>query len=112
MANKRNMRQAILWQTKGIWDNGKERTLTGHHQFDPYDPTFETAAGDERKWHIDGKGKCTANGPRTRGYQHTKQQAGIKYIWDDQYIHNSSLKNFSKQFFSKHNEEPQSDKET
>jgi hypothetical protein len=97
----------VIWDTNihGKWNNGIERRLTGHHEFDKYDPTFEVAAGKNRLWIITGKGKCIASGIRTRGYQHTPQHAGETYVWEDTYIHNSSLENFSKQFFSNHNED-------
>lgn len=93
----------VLW-TSGAWNNGVARHLTGHHQFDPHDKTFEVAAGEDRDWFIDGKGNCFASGARTRGYQHTPQLPNTKYAYQISYIPNSTLDNLSFQFFSRHNE--------
>lgn len=94
----------VLWTSKGIWDNGKVRTMTGHGELDPFDPLTNVRAGQNRKWHIDGK-VSYLSGARARIGNAIKQSIGKKYVWEISYIHNSSLDNFSCQFFERHNED-------
>ena len=46
--------KGTLWQSKGIWDNGKARTLTGHHEYDISDKLAEVAGG--RTWNSEEVG--------------------------------------------------------
>lgn len=95
----------LLFDSTVIWANGKERTMTGHHEYDKYDKKTECAAGGHgtpRKWYIDGKGKSQLSGGMSRVYNHSPHQGKIcllqTFVWD------SSLENFSLENFSRHNE--------
>lgn len=95
----------LLFDSTKIWGNGKERTMTGHHEYDKYDNKTECAAGGHgtpRKWYIDGKGKSKLSGGMSRVYNHSPHQGTIcllqTFIWND------SLENFSLETFSRHNE--------
>lgn len=50
------------------WDNGIARTITGHGEFDPYNPKVAVAAGDNRMAYFDGLGHCRISGDRARIY--------------------------------------------
>ncbi len=102
----------VLFDSKKIWGNGKERTMKGHHEFDKYDDKTECAAGGHgtpRVWYVDGKGKSKLSGGMSRVYNHSPHQGTIcllqTFIWDN------SLENFSLETFSRHNERlPKSNK--
>lgn len=98
--------QGTLWTSKGIWDNGKSRTLTKHHEYDPFDPLSEVAAGGHgtaRKWEIPGDGDYSLlSGGMSRVYTHTPHDGKIQY--NGTFVYNGSLDNFSLEFFSRHNE--------
>lgn len=95
-----------LWQSKGIWDNGKARTLTKHHEYDPFDKLSEVAAGGHgiaREWRIPGDTDHSfLSGGMSRVYTHTPHQGKIQF--ETTFIWNNSLDNLSLEFFSRHNE--------
>jgi len=97
----------ILWSStsQGKWNNGIPRTYTGHHEYDKYDPLTEVAAGENRKWVIDGAGNTFLSGARARVYNHIPQKNNGKYQWLLTYIPNPSLDNLSLEFWSRHNED-------
>lgn len=63
----------VVFNISEKWNNGKSRTLTRAHQFDPFDDKVECAAGKKgRKVIIDGQGNCTISGDKVRIYCHYK----------------------------------------
>lgn len=60
----------VVYNVSEKWNNGRARTLTGHHEFDPDDPKVESAAGSNRKVVIDGQGNLTISGDQVRIYCH------------------------------------------
>ncbi len=95
----------VLFDSNTVWNNGHERTITGHHEFDPDDPKTEVAAGGHgtpRKWYIDGKGHCKLSGGMSRVYNHNDHDGTIVIL--DTFIFNETLDNRSYEWFSRHNE--------
>ena len=100
----------ILWKSDGIWDNGKSRTMTKHHEYDPYDKLSEVAAGGHgtaREWRIPGDADHSyLSGGMSRVYTHTPHDGRIMFecimVW------NKSMEpgdgNLSLEFYSRHNE--------
>jgi hypothetical protein len=60
----------VVFNISEKWSNGIERTLTGHHEFDPQDDKVESAAGSNRRVFIDGNGNSTISGDKARIYCH------------------------------------------
>ncbi|HKQ22545.1 MAG TPA: hypothetical protein VJS91_10930 [Nitrososphaeraceae archaeon] len=62
----------VIFNVSEKWNNGKSRTLTRAHEFDPFDDKVECAAGAKatRKVVIDGQGNCTISGDKVRIYCH------------------------------------------
>src|SRR5688572_15440930 len=56
----------VVFNISKKWNNGNSRTLTRHQQFDPDDNKVYSAAGENRKVTIDGRGNCTISGNRVR----------------------------------------------
>jgi len=95
----------VLFDSSKIWANGHERTMTGHHEFDPDDPKTEVAAGGHgtpRVWYIDGKGHCKLSGGMSRVYNHSEHN-GLTCLMDT-FIFDQSLDNRSYEVDSRHNE--------
>lgn len=100
----------ILWQSKGIWDNGHARTMTDHHEYDPDDPLSEVAAGGHgtaREWRIPGDSNHSfLSGGMSRVYTHTPHDGKIMFecvmVWNKSQEPNDG--NLSLEWYSRHNE--------
>jgi hypothetical protein len=95
----------VLFDSNVVWNDGNDRTMKNHHEFDKFDKNTECAAGGHgtpRVWHVDGKGHSFLSGGMSRVYNHSEHQGTIcllqTFIWD------ASLDNFSLETFSRHNE--------
>jgi hypothetical protein len=97
------MTETILWQSHGIWDNGHERTITKHGEFDPDDPLTEVRAGTGRKLHIWGsKNQADLSGNQSRFYTHVQHDGTVILIFT--YTPLNNLENISTELFSCHDE--------
>jgi hypothetical protein len=69
----------VIFNVSERWNNGKSRTLTNAHEFDPFDNIVECAAGKKgtRRVVIDGQGNCTISGDKIRIYCHYKNYNAI-----------------------------------
>lgn len=95
----------ILFNSNVAWADGHDRTITKHHEFDPYDKNTEVAAGGHgspRKFHIDGKGHGFLGGGMSRVYNWSAHQGRILIL--QKFIFNKTLGNMSYEMFSRHNE--------
>jgi hypothetical protein len=73
----------VIWTSKGIWDNGKDRTFDST---DPDDPRSQMRAGENRSCHVDGKGTAYFSGARGRMYWYATNYDFIMQfdmIWND-----------------------------
>jgi hypothetical protein len=57
----------VLWSSES-WSNGVARVLTGHEERDPFDRALQVAAGEGRRFEIDGQGTAKLIGNRSRIY--------------------------------------------
>jgi len=100
----------ILWKSDGLWNNGNARTMTDHHQYDPFDPLSEVAAGGHgtaREWRIPGDAnRSYLSGGMSRVYTHTAHDGSIVFVCV--LVWNKTLEpgdgNLSLEFYSRHNE--------
>jgi hypothetical protein len=95
----------VLFDSNVVWNDGNDRTMKNHHEFDKFDPKTECAAGGHgtpRVWHVDGKGHSELSGGMSRVYNHSEHQGTIVLL--QTFIFDQSLDNFSIEFFSRHNE--------
>lgn len=95
----------VLFDSNKVWADGNDRTMTGHHEYDKFDPKTEVAAGGHgtpRVWHVDGKGHTFLSGGMSRVYNHSPHQGTIVIL--DTFIFNETLDNRSYEWFSRHNE--------
>src|ERR1043165_4483471 len=97
------MTDTILWKSDGIWNNGHDRTITKHGEFDPYDPLTEVRAGTGRKLHIWGtKNQADLSGNQSRIYTHVQHDG--KVVLFVTYTPLNNLNNLSIELFSRHDE--------
>jgi hypothetical protein len=89
--NSQSIDEDILW-TSDSWNNGNERTLTGHEEKDPDDSKLMLSAGDGRKLFIDGKGTAFLSGARSRMYFAVNN---YNVMMQFTYTHNKTLDNIS-----------------
>jgi hypothetical protein len=95
--------QDAAW-TSELWNNGKPRTITKHHEFDLLDPKLEVAAGESalRKFEIKGDGRAFLSGPRSRIYIHAHNYNATMTV---KYVPNPTLNDdLSLKMRSRHNE--------
>jgi hypothetical protein len=94
----------VLWDSNvnGKWNNGRKRTMTSAHEFDPDSKNVEVAAGSSRKFEVFGDGMAKITGDRARIYVHVNNYNAQMEI---SYIPNPSLDNtLSLRLRSRHNE--------
>jgi hypothetical protein len=91
----------IMWTSKGKWDNGRKRTITGHEEKDPDDNTLMVAAGNNRKFEILGDGKALLSGARARIYILENNYDSVMEL---KFIPDSSLDDLSLKLRSRHQE--------
>jgi hypothetical protein len=94
----------VLWDSNvnGKWNNGRKRTMTSAHEFDPDSKNVEIAAGSSRKFEVFGDGIAKITGDRARIYVHVNNYNAQMEI---SYIPNPSLDNtLSLRLRSRHNE--------
>jgi hypothetical protein len=94
----------VLWDSNvnGKWNNGRKRTMTSAHEFDPDSKNVEVAAGSSRKFEVFGDGTAKITGDRARIYVHVNNYNAQMEIL---YIPNPSLDNtLSLRLRSRHNE--------
>jgi hypothetical protein len=90
-----------LWNS-AVWANGRQRTLTGHGERDPDDPTLELAAGEGRVLTIYGDGTAKLEGNRARIYLHASHRNALLSF--EANITDPTLENISTKLRSRHNE--------
>ena len=88
----------VIWTSKGIWDNGKDRTFTST---DPMDPNSQMRAGENRSCHVDGKGTAYFSGARGRMYWYA---TNYDFIMQFDMIWNDTIENIGLRGRSRHNE--------
>ena len=92
----------LLWQSTA-WSNGRVRTLTAAHSFDPDDNKVELAAGEDRKLTFHGDGTITLEGNRSRIYIHGNHR-DAELIFEANAT-DTKLENISTKLRSRHNED-------
>jgi calcineurin-like phosphoesterase family protein len=93
-----NLSGNVIWTSKGIWDNGKDRTFTST---DPDDPRSQMRAGENRSCHVDGKGTAYFSGARGRMYWYA---TNYDFIMQFDMIWNDTIDNIGLRGRSRHNE--------
>lgn len=88
----------VIWTSKGIWDNGKDRTFTST---DPDDPNSQMRAGENRSCHVDGKGTAYFSGARGRMYWYANN---YDFIMQFDMVWNDTIENIGLRGRSRHNE--------
>jgi hypothetical protein len=88
----------VIWTSKGIWDNGKDRTFTST---DPDDPRSQMRAGENRSCHVDGKGTAYFSGARGRMYWYA---TNYDFIMQFDMVWNDTVENIGLRGRSRHNE--------
>ena len=88
----------VIWTSKGIWDNGKDRTFDST---DPDDPNSQMRAGEGRSCHVDGKGTAYFSGQRGRMYWYRNN---YDFIMQFDMIWNPTIDNIGLRGRSRHNE--------
>jgi hypothetical protein len=93
----------VLWDSNvnGKWNNGRKRTITGAHEFDPDSKNVEVAAGSSRMFEVFGDGTAKITGDRARIYVHVNNYNAQMEI---SYIPNPSIDTLSLRLRSRHNE--------
>ena len=91
---------SILYQNTS-WSNGQVRTITGHHEFDPFDDRVNIGAGENRELHIHGDGTAHQSGARARQFILAPNYNASMTIT---FVPNSSLDNLSLRLRSRHGE--------
>jgi hypothetical protein len=88
----------VIWTSKGIWDNGKDRTFDST---DPDDPRSQMRAGENRSCHVDGKGTAYFSGARGRMYWYA---TNYDFIMQFDMVWNDTIENIGLRGRSRHNE--------
>ena len=88
----------VIWSSKGVWDNGKDRTFTST---DPDNSDSQMRAGENRSCHVDGKGTAYFSGARGRMYWY---RTNYDFIMQFDIVWNKTIDNIGLRGRSRHNE--------